>query len=101
MSLGYYAMRSSSASRCKRKGAHRRVAASIEFGWANLLRARRDTLQWAGALRLSLGVAIAHENDSPRRVDVGHQLVGMLIANIGVVAFRQVEIGCGEFLRGE
>jgi hypothetical protein len=44
---------------------------------------------------------LALQNDQAGRVDVGHQLVGLLVPAIGVIAFGESEIGRGEFSRGE
>ena len=44
---------------------------------------------------------LALQNDRPGSIDVGHQLVGFLVSTIGVVAFRESEIGRRELCRGE
>src|SRR5260221_11342836 len=48
------------------------------------------------ARRLSI-LAVALLDDRAGGVDVGHQLPGVTVADIWVVAFRQLEIGGGEF----
>jgi hypothetical protein len=39
------------------------------------------------------------QNGCPGGVDIGHQLVGFLIAAVGVIAFGEAEVSGGEFLR--
>jgi len=43
----------------------------------------------------------AFQNGRPGRVDVGHQLMGLLIAAVGVVALGQRKIGGRELLGGD
>ena len=43
----------------------------------------------------------ALQNGRPGRVDVGHQLMGLLIAAVGVVALGQRKIGGRELLGGD
>ena len=48
-----------------------------------------------------LAHAMAFQNGGPGGVDVGHQLVGRLVAAVGVVALGEDEIGGGEFFAGD
>ena len=45
--------------------------------------------------------SMAFQNGRPGGVDVGHQLVGRLVAAVGVVALGEGEIGGGEFPGGD
>jgi hypothetical protein len=50
---------------------------------------------------MSLVDPVAFPNDCAGGVDVGHQLVRVLVAAVGVVALGELEIGGGEFLGGD
>ena len=57
---------------------------------------RSPAVWWQGSTH-----SAALQNGCPGGVDVGHQLVGLLIAPVGVVTFGQRKIGSGELSGGD
>jgi hypothetical protein len=55
----------------------------------------------SGFLQRRSTCPVALQDGRPRGVDVGHQLVGRLVAAVGVIALGEDEIGGGEFLGGD